>query len=126
MRDSTNSRSIHDAAQRLADIDSNFNIRDPECSDPDGNRLNPDPKDKDPNAKKRLTASRNESRDGLRPVLIRKAFRAYMAWAPKAPKHWRERTTTKVVDEIWKSWVSKGWAKAKGFDRTIRRGLSKK
>jgi hypothetical protein len=59
-------------------------------------------------------------------VLIRKAFRAYMAWAPKEKKQWRERTTTTAVRQILESWISKGWAKGKGFERTIYRRLPKK
>jgi hypothetical protein len=102
MHDSKNSRSIHDAAQWLADIDPNFSIRDLECSDSDGDLRNPDPKDKDPKAKRRLTASRNTGRDGLRPVLIRKAYRLFMK---RLPPH--RRNKTEVVRLIMESWAAK-------------------
>jgi hypothetical protein len=88
--------------------------------DPDGDPLNPDVKD--PDAKRRRTASRNKGRDGLRPVLIRKAFDAYMTH-PLVPKF--RRTTTKAVQKILEGWIAQGWAKGKGFERTIYRALGR-
>jgi hypothetical protein len=107
MDDSNDDHSRAPAARRnvhyyLPDDDPNFSIRDLGCGDSDGDPLNPDAKDKDPNAKKRLTASRNKGRDGLRPVLIRKAYRTFMK---RLPPH--RRNKTEVVRLIRESWAAK-------------------
>jgi hypothetical protein len=116
MHDSNDDHSRAPAARRsvhcyLPDDDPNFSIRDLECSDSDGDPRNPDPKDKDPKARRRLTASRNKGRDGLRPVLIRKAFDAYMK---RLPPHRRHKT--EIVRLIMGSWAAKP---PHGFGRRI-------
>jgi hypothetical protein len=74
----------------------------------------------DPEAKRRRTQK------GLRRALIRKAFQAYMAWAPQEKAQWRKRAKTMAVRQILESWITQGWAKDKGFERTIWRRLPKK
>jgi hypothetical protein len=88
------------APDLLVDDDKNFRTWKPNANPPD-------PLASDPKAEHRRTQKL------LRHVLMRKAFRAYMAWAPKGRR--------KAARAILKSWISQGWAKGKGFERTIRR-----